>query len=193
LAKDGSWPFYTQLYKTTTNYFDNSKNPPVAKVNHSYKVGSAGGWQSLAGGIPTGYYGWVKGVTPVGAYLYPSGFSGGYSVLGSVYVKPPAATASLTKTNGQLYIYGGDITSSIPWPYNTTLKPNNQFVISPTNNLPKLSITKASGLVTGSFRHPDIGSTKPTKFKGIVLQNQNYVYGFFLGTDQAGAFSVQEY
>jgi hypothetical protein len=55
-----------------------------------------------------------------------------------------------------------------------------------TNHL-TLKTNKTTGVVTGTFAYP--GSSKSgVKINGVVLQGQQGVQGYFLGTNQSGAF-----
>jgi hypothetical protein len=49
----------------------------------------------------------------------------------------------------------------------------------------KLTVRTSSGLFHGSVINPETG--KPITVNGIVLQNQNFGAGFFLGTNQSGS------
>ena len=52
-----------------------------------------------------------------------------------------------------------------------------------------LKLTPKTGLFGGSFLHPVTGRT--AKFKGAVLQIQNFGSGYFLGTNQAGYVTLE--
>jgi hypothetical protein len=45
-------------------------------------------------------------------------------------------------------------------------------------------------VISGSFANPD--NTKQTiKFNGVILQGQTNAQGYFLGTNQSGAFLLE--
>jgi hypothetical protein len=61
-------------------------------------------------------------------------------------------------------------------------------VTYPSTNKLKLTITRANGIVTGSFLNPT--SHKLNTVRGVILQNEAVAAGFFANTN-AGAFNLQ--
>jgi len=87
----------------------------------------------------------------------------------------------LELTNGTVTLTGGNLAMGIT---NTVvLTNNNVFVITGTNGL-KLTLTPGSGLISGSFTHPQ--SKVVTSIKAVVQQGQTNLHGFFLGTNLSG-------
>jgi hypothetical protein len=53
----------------------------------------------------------------------------------------------------------------------------------------RFTISKSTGLISGSFANP--ASEKQTiKFNGMILQGQTNAQGYFLGTNQSGTFTL---
>ena len=57
-----------------------------------------------------------------------------------------------------------------------------------TNKL-TLTLTKSTGLISGSFAYP-AKPGKTIKVSGVILQGQTNAQGYFLGTNQSGAFNL---
>ncbi|MDB6025687.1 MAG: hypothetical protein JWM68_1910 [Verrucomicrobiales bacterium] len=182
VSKDGEWPFYQQLY--------NGKDVVGVKTNVNYK-GSMLGWLTFTNLAttnlsPTGPVSWIK--TGLSNSLYASGFSNQIDVIGSVYHAPLVGTRALAITNGTSILTNGDL--SIALTRNLMWATNNLITVTPTNQLVKLAITLKTGLLTGTFRHPD-NTNKVTSIFGAVLQEQNFGGGLFLGTNEGGLFLLQ--
>jgi hypothetical protein len=61
----------------------------------------------------------------------------------------------------------------------------NKITVTSTNTTKlALAVTSSSGLLSGSFVHPQ--TLKKSTIKGVVLQKQDLGGGFFLGTNQSG-------
>ena len=97
-------------------------------------------------------------------------------------------------TNQNATLTGG-LLPSMPLPAgltSTLQQTNPPFTISITDlsdntNHLTLKTNKTTGVVTGTFAYP--GSSKSgVKINGVVLQGQQGVQGYFLGTNQSGAF-----
>jgi hypothetical protein len=86
--------------------------------------------------------------------------------------------------NGIVTFADGNL--SEPLAHSFILRTNNTVLMATTNNRVKLTLSMNTGLMTGSFQHPD-NTNKTTSFSGVVLQQQNYGGGAFLGTNQSGS------
>ncbi|MGB8168158.1 MAG: Ig-like domain-containing protein [Chthoniobacteraceae bacterium] len=62
-------------------------------------------------------------------------------------------------------------------------------VVPPNANTVKATVTRASGLIGGSFI-PD-GATKAVKFFGVEHQGENRAAGFFIGAAQSGTVELK--
>ncbi|MDB6026899.1 MAG: Alkaline phosphatase, partial [Verrucomicrobiales bacterium] len=167
-SKDGYWPLFVSLY---------GGRELVA------------GWQSLAGGVPTGTLGWVKETMSSSSLIksYLDGFTNAsVDVSGSTYVKPALNTPALANTNLVLEINSLDTNDVTDLKWDVQLKPNNTFVVKPgtvgntsATNLLTGSITVADGTLSFTFR--------PTGFAvnrivvGAVNQSQTNGFGANIG------------
>jgi hypothetical protein len=158
VCSQGEWPFYISLYGGK---------------------GSMLGWLSFTndGGI-SGQLGWFKMPQPK-ARLYPGGFTNGAEVIGSVYQHTNGLPV-LGLTDGQLLLTNGNLAQGITNPI--VLGPNNEAT---GQNTDKLIFGPSSGLFKGSVMNSNTG--KPIDVNGIVLQNQNFGAGYFLGTTESGS------
>lgn len=131
---------------------------------------------------------WIKTARTTDA-TYPDGFTTQLSVVGSSYVAPAANVRALAFSdapgNGSVSLGDGNMAN--PLDVAVTLATNNRVAMA-APSAPDFagSITRANGVVTGSFTHP---SGKRIA-RGVVLQKQNAAFGFFLGVDQSGYFSL---
>ncbi len=130
--------------------------------------GSILGWLSFTNeGDISGQLGWFK-LPQTKARLYPGGFTNGTDVIGSVYAYTNGLPV-LGLTDGQLCLTNGNLAQSI--------------TNDPATN--RLTFKTASGLFKGSVMNPETG--KPISVNGIVLQNQDFGAGYFLGTTESGS------
>ncbi len=172
VSGDGMWPVYIPLYL--------KQGSLVGFVTFTNIVGL-----SDLGGTLT----WFKPVIS-GSKLYPNGFTTQITLLGSAYTAPPLGTAALSVSNTTCNLLvtsgAGDLISFVS--NSVTLNPNNKVTLCVTNGF-KLTLTARTGLFSGSFVNP--ATSKPTTFKGALLQTQNDGAGLFLGTDQTGFVAVE--
>jgi hypothetical protein len=173
IAQDGAVPLYQSLYSGKGSllgwiYFTNEP-PRNVSANSSFS--------------------WIKPAVP--KTLYPSGFTNLITngVPGSPYTNTAGAPvlnltdATLTLSNGNLA--GGDLVFTNINLHDLPLtNPAGGTKYGPTNYL-FLSITN-NGIVTVTFQAT--GSKTKTTANGVVLQNQANAAGYFLGTNQSGAF-----
>jgi hypothetical protein len=157
VSSEGQWPLYVSLYGGQ---------------------GSILGWLSFTtdGGIG-GQTGWFK-LPQATAKLYPGGFTNGAEAMGSAY-RYNNDLPILNFTAGQLSLLNGDLAQSII--NQISLGPDAQATNQSDGNL---IFTTASGLFKGSVINPETGN--PITINGVVLQNQNFGAGFFLGASESG-------
>jgi outer membrane protein assembly factor BamB len=109
---------------------------------------------------------WIKpGMS--GEKYYPQGFVATFSALGSVYTPAARAPESAIADGLTGLLRGGNLEEAVL---------NGEDL--------KLSITSATGILSGNFIHPQTG--KSTSFKGVYLQKQNWRSGYFLGPSESG-------
>ena len=183
ISKQGLWPLYVPLYRSVRVFTNLAvTNSIVLKTNKSYFQGSALGWINLSS-APDGNVSWIK--TGWTNAINPNGFTNVTAVLGSIYQAPAVGVAPLNATTGPLTLADGNLSVSLDRNYFITN--GTKVIITPTNQFVRLSIAPKTGLVKGSFRHPD-NENKPAIIYGAVLQQQNFGGGYFLGTNEAGVF-----
>jgi hypothetical protein len=164
ISQDGYLPLYASLYGNT---------------------GLLIGWIILTNNDLEGQLEWIK--KPSGlAQLYPNGFTNVISVIGAGWTIPPLNTAVISLPAGQLNVSGGDLASPLSFPVGIS---NNNTLFKlpggPTNSLTG-SINPNTGFLTLSF---DSGGEIITG-SGTVLQDQTNAAGYFLGTNESGAFVI---
>jgi hypothetical protein len=163
VSSQGQWPLYVSLYGGK---------------------GSLLGWLSFTNnGDIMGRTGWFKPPEPT-AKLYPAGFTNSNEVIGSVYHYTNDFPI-LNFIDGFLSLADGDLQQNI----------TNEIVLNPTfqangpsvnnQNTGGLTFQTSSGLFKGSVMNMETG--KLIAINGVVLQEQNFGAGFFLGTNESGS------
>jgi len=158
VASQGQWPFYVSLYGGK---------------------GSILGWLSFAtnGGV-NGQIDWFK-IPEAMAKFYPGGFTNSTEAIGSAYKYTNGLPVLGFAADGLLSLIHGDLTESITNQVGLGVVPATEAC---TN---KLTVMTSSGLFHGTVINP--ATRKPITVNGVVLQNQNYGGGYFLGTNQSGS------
>jgi hypothetical protein len=129
------------------------------------------------GGVDTltGDVSWSKPSGRKGKF-YPNGFTTHLVPMGSRYTAPPVAQATQ-----EVSLEDGNLSA----PVDLVVSLDERFkATAPV----KLTINSKTGKFTGSFAHPATGKT--AKFSGVVLQQQNFGGGYFLGTNESGAVAL---
>jgi hypothetical protein len=169
VSRNGDWPLYLNLYKgkgTLLSKLVFDTDQPTTDVS--------------------GLMNWFKR-TQVAKY-FPGGFTNESMIVGSRFIAPTGtnrllalSTAVAGFTNGNLVAdFANDVT------VDAAGKVTNQDL-----NKLKLSLSRSSGLMSGSVTPP--GATKAIPFKGAILQKQNRGSGYFLnGTNASGRVSLDE-
>jgi len=170
VSKDGFWPFYVPLYGG---------------------AGSLWGWNYFTNHtiVSAPFISWINATNSAKTAVYRSGFTNQQTtVIGSLYTATNKPLLSLT--NAQVILDGGNLPFSI---INQITWASNNAITVPhtaqnTNGL-TLRIT-TSGLISGSFLNP-ASAKQPVAVNGVLLQNETNATGYFLGTNQSGAFILQ--
>jgi len=167
LSKNGQWPFYQSLYS---------------------KQGMIWGWLAFTNRPASSIEGGVHWFSPVsGAKYYPAGFSVLSQAFGSTYTPPLIYQRVLDLSNNcSLTITGGNLLSS---QVNAAILTQTNYVLGLDGGVLLRLAVPASGSMKGRFIHPTINAKR--SFFGVVLQQENTARGFFLGTNQSGAFLLQ--
>jgi uncharacterized repeat protein (TIGR03803 family) len=178
MAGNGGVPFYQSLYSGKGSllgwiYFTNE---PPQNISANSSVS------------------WIKPSVP--NTLYPSGFTNLMAgVLGSPYMNTArAGVPVLNFTNATLILSNGNlkggalIFTNINSAKNTLTNLAGGTKLGETNYL-LLAINTNNGVVTVTFQAT--GAKTNTIAHGVVLQNQTNAAGYFLGTNQSGAFLLE--
>ncbi len=138
------------------------------------------GWLLVTNHTVSGSVTWIK--TPITSKYYPGGFTIESAVIGSSYAN---TSPVLAMTNCLLLASGGNLGS--PLTNSGVLTATNTVLV---NGIVALSLAApASGTVSGVFANAALKS--PKALKGVVLPQQNTARGYFVGTNQTGAFRLQ--
>jgi hypothetical protein len=163
VSSEGEWPFYASLYGGT---------------------GSILGWLNFTNkNAISGETGWFK-LPQANAKLYAAGFTNSAEVIGSAYQYTNGLPV-LGFAAGELFLTNGDLSVGITnqVALGSEAQANDQ---SPgSQSTAKIKFVASSGLFTGSVINPETG--KPIPVNGVVLQNQNFGAGLFLGTTESGS------
>lgn len=188
VSKNGELPFYAPLYAELRDF--------NGKFLKEYK-GSTMGWLTLATNVPAGQttlapqgpVSWIK--TGWTNEAYSEGFTNEASILGSKFLAPAknSGVRVLDMSSATVVLSGGNLPEALTNTF--TLSVNNVF----TADLPNpesMKITPVSkGSWKGAFVHPE-NSDRPTRFLGAVLQDYNFARGYFVGTNETGAATLDE-
>ncbi len=169
VSQDGAWPLYVSIYGGQgslwgSNYF----------VNHTLTNGTALSWINATNSSKTA--------------VYRAGFTNPAATLtGGLYISTNTLPTDMIAT-----LQGGNLPFGIT--NGVTITANDKITLTnkldATNKL-TLTITKSTGLISGSFANP--ADPKDTiKVSGVVLERpgQTNVQGYFLGTNQSGTFKI---
>lgn len=129
---------------------------------------------------------WFKPRMP-NARFYPTGFTTQVSLAGSRYLvsKPPLSAWKLPQLAGNVRwtAEGGGLSNPLA-DWITLDRLGAATVLSPAIHGLSVRMDNASGLIAGSFVHPDLG--RPVRFRGVILQKQNRAVGAFSGDRRTG-------
>ena len=165
VSKDGRWPFYAAY-----------------ALPQSSQRGEVFSWISFSNQPATALGGMVYWFRPTGTNL-------ALPLVGSAY--NPAAQPLLAMTNGQVILEGGGLPFTITNQIALTSSNTIALTAAPENtNKLALTITQSSGAVGGRFADPS-NPRQTIKVRGVLLQNQTNAAGYFLRTNQSGAFLLQ--
>ncbi len=130
---------------------------------------------------------WTK--EPGDQKFYPNGFYLSLSAVGSTW--PTDTNAKLNFTDGVASFFGGDLFGT-EYPAGDFVrvksKDGRSFKASDAPEKVKISISRKTGILKGSLRHPATG--KSLKIRGVALPQQNRARGFFLGREYSGNFTL---
>jgi hypothetical protein len=168
VSKDGLWPLYVSLYGGK---------------------GSLWGWNYFTNDTLTNsLLSWINETNSSKTAVYRSGFTNqDVTLTGGLYVSTNPLPTNLTVT-----LDGGDLPFAIT--NGVTIAANDQITLTnssdETNKL-TLTVHKSTGVISGSFANP-VEPNQKIKVNGVILQLQGRTnaQGYFLGTNQSGAFTL---
>jgi hypothetical protein len=166
LSQDGDWPLYAPLY--------GGKGSLLSKVTFTNDV-----TDDLSG-----EFAWTKPASTL-TKIHPAGFVHRTTLTGSRYT-PPGTNSILPFTDGRVSFDGGNL--EFAFTNHVTLGAGGRITNLDSNKL-TLTVAPPSGLFTGVAGVP--GVNKTIAFKGAVHQKQMRAAGFFLGTNQSGAMTLE--
>jgi len=156
LAKDGSWPLYSDPYKSS---------------------GVVIGWMKFGSKPADGFDGQCVWTKPAGASaVYQQGLTKGVNVTGSFYKAPPYYRAF---GSSKVILSGGGLASSIT---NSVTWGLDNKVHTQSGSSLKLNLNPATGLFQGSVT---VGKGA-VPFQGVLFEKNDVGLGFFLGAGQSG-------
>jgi hypothetical protein len=117
---------------------------------------------------------------------FPGHTNQSVQISGSPYT-PPSQARLFNWTNGWITLSGNGLAS--PVATDLVLNDNGSFTLPSNPNNIQLSVADATGLITGSFNHPNDGALTP--LRGAVLQSSNIAAGFFGTGTNAGGFVIR--
>jgi kumamolisin len=154
-------------------------------TSRGYYAGAAT-FENLGATQLDGLLDWTRPALPASP-RFSTGFSTRLTLAGNTFAIPqtghtlmPTGTRSLTLEDGGLL---STIQKSISFTPPSTLK-----ILDPALDKLTLRIAPTTGLLSGNFVHPITHQRAP--LHGALRQAQDKAPGFFLSTDQAGAFEL---
>jgi hypothetical protein len=168
LSGEGVWPLYASLYRGQ---------------------GTVLGWLSFTNTPATDLSGalhWFKPGAATSQY-YPDGILLESSAVGSHYTRPSAGAKVLTLNEASVVLSG----AGLPQDLTNYISIGTHSRVTSTNKT-RLTFTASTGAFQGSVPNPAAPAGKPILCHGVVLQNQNSGWGWFLGTNQCGEVYLGE-
>jgi hypothetical protein len=174
LSRLGEWPLHVSMNRERTRLF---------------------GWlrvqKQTSGNIRGTNVFWVKSPADTDKF-YPGGFKLALQPLGSTYAPlTNTETPILNASNWTAAVYGGDLFHGDLATWIVTrvwLRPPATLTAEPSYEKLKLSVSRSTGVMQGSFTDPVTG--RRATIRGVVLQQLNSGRGFFTSTNTAGAFAL---
>jgi hypothetical protein len=169
LLKNGLWPLFVKVYGD---------------------AGLVTSWVTLTetpGSSVSGNLSWIKPALPAAKY-YPGGFAVDTSLIGSRYAEPASGSNILALTNAVISFSGGGLTGAIT---NEIRIGRKNTVTNLSSNRLTLSFTTTDGVFQGTVVQPGAPKSKAISFSGVVLQDQDTGWGFFLNSGLSGQANLE--
>ena len=172
LSRSGDWPLYVSMFK--------GRGVLIGWLRVFHQANSSIQGNSVF---------WAKNPGPDKSYT--NGFPAlTLQASGSTYVRPLTGSV-LAFTNAVASFYAGDLflDNAAVWDFVKVLVPKpNSFVAEESTDHVSLSVNSGTGVISGQFI--DFITGLKTPVKGVVLQQQNAVPGYFTSTNTAGSFTL---
>jgi len=173
ISQDGAWPFYLPLYKGqgslySWNWFTNdvTNGTIIFTTNAS----------------------WINATNSTTTAVYRPGFTNqAVTIFGSPYNPSAAPLLRLPDGAGQVVLEGGGLAATTN---DIVLSSANKITVGANADKLSLTVSKNTGVFTGSFTN----AASPHKtfiINGVVVQSLTNAQGYFLGTNQSGAFLLE--
>ncbi|MBK7997675.1 MAG: immunoglobulin domain-containing protein [Verrucomicrobia bacterium] len=171
MSREGLWPFHVSLRGGRGAIWS-----WLAFETNAVTIGT-----NLVQGDLSGEMRWVA--KPVlSAKYYPAGFTNAIDAVGARYQPPTNSLyGALTFSNGVVVFSGGNLTT--PFTNRIQHAATDKVVNEETNAL-SMTISRATGLFSGSVVVPESGAKVP--FKGALFQSGDVGFGFSLQTNVTG-------
>jgi hypothetical protein len=138
---------------------------------------------------------WMKSPVPAAKdKFYTNGFAAFVTLTGAPYAPPTNKAPAIAWTQGTAMLQDGNLGTPLSFPVQWV---NNKLVVPNNTNQFNFTLTSASGLITGSFRHPDLRKT--VSLKGYLVrwpkaeclsEADDFIGGWFLGANRSGSFQL---
>ena len=169
VSQYGNWPLYVSLYGGKGSLWG-----WIYFTDHTHTLAAPSGLS------------WINTTNSCKTAVYRSGFTNQeVTVIGGLYLPGEMLPADLTAT-----LTGGNLSCVIT--NGVTISSSDKItltnLVDETNKL-KLTISKSTGVIGGSFANP-AEPQKTIKINGVIQQGQTNAQGYFLGTNQSGTFTL---
>lgn len=168
ISQNGEWPFYAPLYAGK---------------------GSILSWLTFTnqGGEPLhGLVSWIKQPQPTPHY--PAGFDQELVAASSRFVPPAPGTTNKISNLKVMRVIASEGNLTVPVTNYVELTWANTIWNTNGANF-TLALNNNNGLISGVFRMP--GTSIMRSYSGILLQNRDAGWGYFLGTNQSGSVRIE--
>jgi YD repeat-containing protein len=134
---------------------------------------------------------WLKPATTSAGTFHSGAFSTELDILGSLYLPPAAGQRAMDlapiSPNAVFNAQAGNLAA--PLTRNVTLETTNKFTTPVDAAALKLTLTAATGFITGVFKDTP---TSSRNLSGVLIQPDKAAAGFFIGgATESGAFGIE--
>ena len=167
ISAEGNWPVFVPLYRSTGWLAGAARFQPVAGVSDA-----------------AGELSWSK--------PQPAGFSAKVALTACKYTPPGNGRCAFpfenVAGNAEWLADSGGLVAPLKKTITIDVRNAAQPVVADAGQL-KMRIGPATGIVTGSFIHPELG--RIVSFAGVILQKQARAIGHFSAPNRTGTITMQ--